>query len=134
MIPRANKVRSTQLEVVQQPSQNYKMDFETGCIHGMRDELDAMEQVVYKILSTQRYQFPIYSHNYGVELLDLFGEPMSYVCPKLERRIVEALVQDERIESVDGFVFDVGEKRNVHVSFMVHTVFGDMAIERTVGV
>ena len=74
----------------------------------------------------------IYSWNYGIELLDLYGEPVSYVCPELERRIKEALVQDDRIESVDTFNFELLDKRKVLVSFIVHTVFGDVDTEKVV--
>ena len=101
-------------------------------INGFCDELEAMKQVVFKILNTERYQYIIYSWNYGIELLDLYGEPVTYVCPELERRITEALVQDDRIESVDSFVFDVLEKRTVKVTFTVHTIFGGIEAEKVV--
>ena len=74
----------------------------------------------------------MYSWNYGIETLDLYGEPISYVCPELERRITEALLWDERIESVDNFEFDLPQKGVVHVSFTAHTIFGDVEAERTV--
>ena len=74
----------------------------------------------------------MYSWNYGIELLDLFGMPVSYVCPELERRITEALTWDDRIESVDNFEFDLSKKGVVHVSFTAHTIFGDVEAEREV--
>jgi hypothetical protein len=91
-----------------------------------------MRQVIYKILNTERYQHIIYSWNYGIELLDLFGEPVAYVCSELQRRITEALTQDDRITSVDGFGFDVSEKRTVKATFTVHTIFGDLDSEKAV--
>lgn len=132
MIPTTNTLLNTTMEFNEQPSKNYKMYFEDEVINGFRYDLDAMEQVIYKILNTERYEFVIYTHNYGVELLDLFGEPVSYVCPEIERRITEALVQDERIDSVDTFVFDLSEKRKVNVTFTVHTTFGDVETETVV--
>ena len=48
-------------------------------------KLVAVKQAVYKIIMTERYQYIMYSWNYGVELLDLFGEPVTYVCPELKR-------------------------------------------------
>lgn len=126
MIPTVNDLLSTNLEVKTQPSKNYKMHYEEEVIKGFRNELDAMEQVILKILNTERYQYQVYSWNYGIELLDLFGEPVSFVCPELERRITEALIQDDRIESVDSFSFDTSVKRTVHVTFVVHTIFGDV--------
>ena len=64
--------------------------------------------------------------------MDLFGMPVIYVIPELERRITEALIQDERIESVDDFEFDSSEKRTVKASFTVHTIFGDVQTEKVV--
>lgn len=132
MIPSTNTILSTDLEVETQPSKNYKMYLEQNIINGLCDELEAMQQVIYKILNTERYQHIIYSWNYGIELLDLYGEPVTYVCPELERRITEALIQDDRIESVDNFKFDTTEKRTVKVTFTVHTVFGNVESEKVV--
>lgn len=132
MIPSTNTILSQDLEVETLPSKNYKMQIEHDVINGFCDELEAMKQVVFKILNTERYQYILYSWNYGIELLDLYGEPVTYVCPELERRITEALVQDDRIDSVDSFVFDITEKRTVKVTFTVHTIFGGIEAEKVV--
>lgn len=132
MIPSTNTILSTDLEVETQPSKNYKMYIEQNIINGFCDELEAMQQVIYKILNTERYEHIIYSWDYGIELLDLYGEPVTYVCPELERRITEALVQDDRIESVDNFEFDTSEKRTVKATFTVHTIFGSVESEKVV--
>lgn len=132
MIPSTNNILSYDLEMETEPSVNYKMNIKQDIINGTVDELEAMKQVIYKILNTERYQYIIYSWNYGIELMDLFGMPVIYVIPELERRITEALIQDERIESVDDFEFDSSEKRTVKASFTVHTVFGDAQTEKVV--
>lgn len=132
MIPSTNDLLSTNLEVIEEPSKNYKMNLTNKFINGNCDELEAMKQVIYKILNTERYQYIIYSWNYGIETLDLFGEPVSYVCPEIERRITEALLQDDRIEAVDSFEFDYSNKGKVHVKFKVHTIYGDTEQEKVV--
>lgn len=132
MIPSTNTILSTDLEVETQPSKNYRMHIGQNIINGYCDELETMRQVIYKILNTERYQHIIYSWNYGIELLDLYGEPVTYVCPELQRRIVEALVQDDRIEYVDNFEFDTSEKRTVKATFTVHTIFGNVENEKVV--
>ena len=76
----------------------------------------------------------MYSWNYGIELLDLFGEPVTYVCPELERRITEALLVDTRIRSVTDFEHDLSTKGVVHTSFTVHTIYGDVKAEKEVNV
>ena len=101
-------------------------------IRGYVDGIEAMEQAVYKILSTERYRYLIYSWNYGIELEDLFGQPVSYACPELERRIREALIWDGRIEEVGDFKFDTSVKGIVHVYFTAHTILGDIKADKEV--
>lgn len=131
MIPKINNFTELELETL--PSKNYRIVIKEHVVNGTCDELEAMKQVVFKILQTERYDTLIYSWNYGIELKDLFGEPMSYVCPELERRITEALIQDDRIESVEDFAFDIS-KRSILVTFTVHTIFGSFKQESEVAV
>ncbi len=76
----------------------------------------------------------IYDWNYGIELAELLGEPISYVLPELKRRISEALEQDDRINEVRDFQFDTSDRGTVLVSFLVETVFGTLGIETEVSV
>lgn len=132
MIPSTSGFLTTDFELERQPSKTYKMNLEGNTTRGYTDGLEAMKQVVFKILNTERYAYVMYSWNYGIETMDLYGEPVSWVCPELQRRITEALVCDDRIESVTDFDFDLSKKGVVHVYFVVHTIFGDMQAERTV--
>ena len=119
-------------EIEIQPGLTYKMQMDEHRIRGYTDGLEAVKQAIYKIIMTERYQYIMYSWNYGIELLDLFGEPVTYVCPELKRRISEALLWDDRVRSVDNFEFDFPEKGVVCVEFLVHTTFGDVKMEREV--
>lgn len=132
MIPKVS-INLDEVEIQSIPSKDYRMYLETQRIYGKCDKLAVMTQVVYKRLATERYQHIIYSWNYGVELQDLFGEPMSYVIPEVERRIKEALLVDERIESVDSFEFDTSKRHELTVKFTVHTIFGDIDATKEVG-
>lgn len=132
MIPSASAFLEKDFEIEEQPTHTYKMNLETKLVRGYADELEAMKQAIYKILLTERFQYIMYSGNYGIETLDLYGQPISYVCPELERRITEALLWDERISGVENFEFDFPKKGEVHVTFTVKTVFGDVAAERAV--
>lgn len=114
------------------PTYTYKLRIAEERIQGFADKQEAMQQAIFKILQTERYQYPqIYSDNYGVELWDLIGQPIPYVLPEIERRITEALTWDERIESVDNFEFEV-TKSKVHTTFTAHTIFGDLDFEMAV--
>ena len=134
MIPSTAEFVQGAFEIATQPTNTYKMLLDRSLVRGYTDGIEAMKQAVYKILFTERYGYVIYSGNYGIELLDLFGQPVSYVCPELERRITEALTWDDRIDSVDDFRFDFPKKGVVHVAFTVHTVFGDFKAERGVNI
>lgn len=114
-----------------QPSYTHKLDIDRGRVSGMTDEQDALYQAVYLILNVERYVYPIYSRNYGVELADLIGQPKDYVMSEAKRRITEALVQDDRITSVDGWNFDTGRK-SVLAHFTVHTIYGDLEVIKEV--
>lgn len=92
------------------------------------NEREAIRQAVVKILNTERFRYPIYSTDYGIELDDLFGKDCDYVCVELERRISEALLADNRIVRVSGFRFVQG-KNAVYVSFCVYSVFGEHRID-----
>lgn len=96
------------------------------------DGLEAIKQAVYKILNTERYSYIIYSWNYGIELKDLFGQAMSYVCPELERRVTEALTQDSRITAVTDFEFDTSKRGVLSTTFTVHTDLGSFEAEKEV--
>lgn len=132
MIPSTTAFLEQDFEVTEQPTHTYKMNLESNLIRGYTDGQEAMKQAIYKILNTERYQYVMYSWNYGIELLDLYGEPVSYVCPELERRITEALTWDDRIQSVDNFEFNISKKGEILVTFTAHTVFGDVVAEKVV--
>lgn len=109
MIPKVDNDLLT-LEVETQPSLTYALDIEHGRIRGMVDELESLRQAIYLILSTERYAYLIYSWNYGVELVELIGQPKEYALPEIKRCITEALLQDDRITAVDGFEFETGKR------------------------
>ena len=115
------------------PSKTYFMNLEKYRIVGNVDGIESIPQAIFKILYTERSTHLAYSDNYGVELMDLYGMPTTYVLPELERRIKEALEWDSRIESVDNFEFEL-KGSSVTATFTVHTIFGDIEAERTVNV
>lgn len=107
------------------PTKSYKMRYEKERVYGYHDNIEAMKQVCFKILNTERYHHKnVYSNNYGVEFVELYGKPISYVIPVVQQKIKEALTWDERILSVSNFSFDK-KKGSLIVNFTVTTIFGD---------
>lgn len=134
MIPSVNSLLNTELSVTSQPSKQHRMDLNKNRITRTCDGLDAVKQTVFKILNTERYDYLIYSWNYGIELIDLYGQPPILVYPEVERRITEALLQDDRITAVDTFEFEETKKGVVFVTFTVHTIYGDLNEEMVVNI
>ena len=98
-------------------------------LSGYADGLDAVGQTGFLTLNTERYQCPIYSWDYGVELNDLVGKPVSYVSSEIQRRVKDALCTDDRIVGCTDFVFAVSNKRKLLVRFTVLTIYGDIEAE-----
>lgn len=115
-------------DVQEQPSKTYFLDRENKRIIGnVTDYLKAVEQAVYLILSIERYDYVMYSWNYGIELKDLYGQIKEYVIPSLIRRITDALMQDDRITDVTDFTYKVA-KSKYYISFTVVTKYGNINI------
>lgn len=133
MLPASGDILKQDFKIVKQPSKTFRLDMENKRIIGMTDGLEAVRQAVYCILNTERFDWLIYSWNYGVELKELFGKPLSLVKAKIKKRIKEALEQDDRIQSVDSFSFDSYEGKLL-VRFQVHTSMGEIEAEKEVSI
>lgn len=114
-----------------QPSKTYKVDFIKGRVVGVCDELEALKQSIFLILNTERYEYLIYSTDYGSELKSLIGQERDISESEYKRRIQEALMQDDRIESVDNFIFNY-DKDSVLIQFTVFSIYSEFQVEREV--
>lgn len=133
MLPEGNDRLIREYQVVKAPSRTYRMDPDSKRIAGYVDSLEAVEQTVYCILNTERYDNLIYSWNYGAEIRSLYGRPVSFVKSELKRRIKEALLQDDRITDVTSFTFE-DRGRTLTVKFCVITDFGGIQARKEVAV
>lgn len=131
MIPE-QEVNLTNLEVVNQPSLTYRLDFERKRLSGKIDNEDAIMQLVMKILYTERYAYVIYSSQYGVELDRLIGKEYDFIVSDLERTITEALLADDRIISITDFTTEQTSIDRMTASFMVNSVVGSTNISTEV--
>jgi len=124
---------NTDLELVEEVevSKTYKLT--DTSIKGYIEELEALKQFIYKVLSTERYDYPIYSFDYGIELESLIGKDIEYVQIELKRRIEECLLQDERISSVDNFEFEV-KGDELYCTFNVGSIYGNLLINKEVSI
>ena len=123
LIPQTQGLLRESIEIVQEPSLTYRLDLNSNIISGMTDGLEAVKQSVYHRLGIERYQYPIYSWEYGLQTYDLYGKPMPYVMPEIKRRIKEAKNKNDRITQVDGFSF-AHEGTELTVNFAVQSNAG----------
>lgn len=131
MIPANNDNLQVDFQFAELPTNTLFLHISKDTVAGFADRLQAMIQAIYLILSIERYEHLIYSWNYGIELADLFGQPISFCIPEIKRRIIEALMQDSRITGVDEFNFE-HKRGKVFTTFTVHTIFGDIEAEKVV--
>lgn len=131
MIPQNEDAVKQAFTIEIMPSKTFKMNFNTLTITGTIDEVEAVAQAVYLILNTERYEWLIHSWNYGVELHNLIGQPVDFCIPEIERRVREALLQDDRITAVENFEFTVNKKKVLTI-FTVVSIFGAINTETEV--
>jgi hypothetical protein len=108
-----------------EPSLTYAMNTDKNIFVGKVDDVEAIKQSVLKIINTERYEYEIYSWNYGIELQDLYGKDLPYVMSEVKQRIRDALLVDDRIESVDDFEIEKIKQGVLHITFTVTTTQED---------
>ena len=128
MIPQVQDDIKQDFTIETLPSRTFRMNHNHLTIIGTIDEIQAVEQAVFLILNTERYEWLIHSWDYGVELHNLIGKDVEYCIPEIERRVREALLQDDRITAVQNFEFTVNKKK-VLTTFTVVSIFGEINAE-----
>jgi len=116
------------------PSLTYRLDFTNRRIIGKIDDKEAVIQFIKKVLNTDKYAYPIYDWYYGNELLTLAGMPYDYIVVEAPRIIEEALLVDDRITYIDQWSFKKVAVDAIEISFLVHTIYGDIKYTKEVAV
>lgn len=129
MTPKSSLNESLEIVDDIETSKTYKLLI--GDSKGYIEGIEALKQFIYKVLSTEKYDYPIYSFNYGIELENLIGKDYDYVKIELKRRIEECLLEDERINIVSNFSF---EKKDdlLKCTFDVESIYGNINISKEV--
>ena len=132
MIP-SGTINEIVVDDAKQPSRTYKINADRNVISGYVDALESVRQAVVLILATERYNYPVYSWNYGVELENLIGKDIVFVSAETKRRIKEALTQDDRVSEVVNFKFTRHDDELL-VEFEVVTDYGNFNTETVVNI
>ena len=119
------------------PSKTYKLivkEDKNDRIIGYIDNLEAVKQAIYHILSVERYSYDIYSDNYGIELEQYTSRGIDYLKATIENTLQEALLIDLRIINVTVTDIITLQKDSVQVKFNVTSIYGDLQMEVNVNV
>jgi hypothetical protein len=108
------------------PSLTYRLDFTNRRIIGKVDDKEAVMQFIKKVLDTSKYSYEIYDWYYGNELLELVGMSYDYISVEAPRIVEEALLVDDRITYIDSWSFTRLSVDSMEISFLVHTIYGDI--------
>ncbi len=125
MIPITNELLLNNLsDTVEYSDLTFKID--GNRISGLIKEKEALIQALDLIFSTERFVFPIFSHNYGVELDDLFSVNAELFDARLKMRIEEAVFLENRVKSV-GEISISREKNKVFVNMELVSIYGEIS-------
>ncbi|HBB27662.1 MAG TPA: DUF2634 domain-containing protein [Clostridiales bacterium] len=108
-------------------SLTYKIDFKNDKVKSKIDDLEAVKQAVFLVLITEKNYSEIYE-NYGIKVEDLIGQDFGLVSSELKRRITEALLGDDRIETVNNFTFKQIED-GLLTTLNIVSIFGEFTSE-----
>ena len=106
----------------------------TDRIAGFVDDIEAIKQAVYHILSIERYAYAIYDDNYGVELEQYIGQDFEYLSATIQETLNEALTQDDRIFGVEVTNVEKTDNNSALVEFNVLTRNDEIEMEVIVDV
>ncbi len=114
------------------PITTWKMHIDEMRVQGeITDELEAVKQMCYKCVNTEKGEYVIYP-TFGLQKKDLFFRPKLWAYTKLKYRIREALMLDDRVTDVDDFVYHRREsvKFDLVMSYTVRTIYGAFSMRR----
>jgi SpoVK/Ycf46/Vps4 family AAA+-type ATPase len=115
------------IEEITLPSLTYQVS--NGRIVGNIDGLDAMRQAIDKLLRTERFIFEIYSDQYGNDLDELVGKEYEYVEADIARVLDEAIMGDDRVDSVEVTAIAQQSSNSLLANVSVTTMYGTITTE-----
>lgn len=119
------------VQIVQQPSLTWGIDKGTNRIQGEINGYQAVKQAVEIILNVERFRWQIYLPSSGMQWDGLIGQDPGYVASEVQRRILDALLMDDRVLGISNFDYTFNGE-DFSASLTVNTVYG--AVPATVEV
>ena len=120
----------TQALVVEVPEE-YEVDFATGLLTGrIVKGKEAVKVWIWNCLMTERFRYPIYSWDYGVEFERYIGKtlPTEFLETEFADAVSEALLQNEHIQAIRDFALEKAGTK-LRISLTAVTDFGNVEVE-----
>ena len=111
------------VQIVQQPSLTWGIDKGTNRIQWEIDGYQAVKQAVEIILNVERFRWQIYLPSSGMQWDGLIGQDPGYVASEVQRRILDALLMDDRVRGISNFEYTMSGE-DFSASLTVNTVYG----------
>lgn len=125
-LPQGNKVLENGVVFEDQPTNTFYIDPVSRRVRGMDDGKNAMRQAIEIALSVERFQWGIYSANFGADFTGIIGRDTGYAAAVLEKRIRDALSVDNRVLGISNFSY-TASGGILTADITIRTVFGDIA-------
>lgn len=109
----------------QQPGLTWYINKKTQRIQGEVDGYESVKQAVEVILNVERFRWQIYAPYSGMQWEGLIGQDPGYVSAEVQRRMLDALLVDDRVRGISNFSFSMNGNV-MSASVTVNTVYGQV--------
>lgn len=126
-----NDVLQKLMEYNKMPSTTYRIDDETDQSLKMIDNIEAVQQTFKFIVETERYAYPVFSQDFGMDWSNLIGQPDDFIISEVVYRLKDALSIDDRFTDVSlsknkGFEIN-GDSITLYID--VETIYGNFSTQ-----
>lgn len=114
--------------------EEYGIDFKTGQLTGKKvTGKEAVKVWIWLCLHCQRFRYPIYSWEYGVDIESYIGETVDqeFLDTDLKKEIQDAIYVNPYISDMQDWNA-TKERSKVHITFTAITDFGEVEIDEFV--
>ncbi len=108
----------------------YGVDFDTGQLTGtIVGGIEAIKVWIWSALHTQRFQYAIYSWDYGADMEQYIGSAVTseFLETDCHDEVEETLKICPYITGISDFAVEL-DGSQLHMEFLVHTIYGDTEV------
>jgi hypothetical protein len=115
---------------------DFKMYYDNEIMLGFtQNDIERLKQWIYNCLMTERYDYEIFTHNFGVSLKNLLGgeTERGLLTQQIADNIRDGLTYDDRINDVTDFDISFDDLAGtITAKFNVQSIYGEISISAEV--